>query len=80
MDGLEISDMYVYASKSVSSRIIWLGDLNYRIALSYDDAKRLVETKDWTALFDKDQVIITIFIRYNLTVILYFPLRYIYHL
>ncbi|XP_028802681.1 type I inositol polyphosphate 5-phosphatase 10-like [Neltuma alba] len=37
-------------------RIIWLGDLNYRIALSYDDAKRLVERKDWLALFDKDQL------------------------
>ncbi|KAF7836287.1 type I inositol polyphosphate 5-phosphatase 10 [Senna tora] len=37
-------------------RIIWLGDLNYRISLSYDDAKRLVEKNDWPALFDKDQL------------------------
>ncbi|XP_027354862.1 type I inositol polyphosphate 5-phosphatase 10 [Abrus precatorius] len=37
-------------------RIIWFGDLNYRISLSYDDAKRLVEKKDWPALFNKDQL------------------------
>lgn len=37
-------------------RIIWFGDLNYRISLSRDDAKRLVEKKDWPALFNKDQL------------------------
>ncbi|XP_061337791.1 type I inositol polyphosphate 5-phosphatase 10 [Gastrolobium bilobum] len=37
-------------------RIIWFGDLNYRISLSYDDAKWLVEKKDWPALFNKDQL------------------------
>ncbi|KAL5061919.1 hypothetical protein RYX36_023656 [Vicia faba] len=37
-------------------RIIWFGDLNYRISLSRDDAKRLVEMKDWPALFNKDQL------------------------
>ncbi|XP_020207967.1 type I inositol polyphosphate 5-phosphatase 10 isoform X1 [Cajanus cajan] len=37
-------------------RIIWFGDLNYRISLSYDDAKRLVEKKDWPSLFNKDQL------------------------
>ncbi|KAL1300573.1 hypothetical protein HN51_045223 [Arachis hypogaea] len=37
-------------------RIIWFGDLNYRISLSYDDAKRLVEKRDWPSLFDKDQL------------------------
>ncbi|CAK8561263.1 unnamed protein product [Lathyrus sativus] len=37
-------------------RIIWFGDLNYRISLSRDDAKRLVEMKDWPSLFNKDQL------------------------
>ncbi|KAI4323656.1 hypothetical protein L6164_023245 [Bauhinia variegata] len=36
--------------------IIWFGDLNYRISLSYDEAKRLVEKKDWPSLFAKDQL------------------------
>ncbi|MBA0584489.1 hypothetical protein Gorai_015297, partial [Gossypium raimondii] len=36
-------------------RIIWLGDLNYRIALSYGYAKALVEMRDWKALLENDQ-------------------------
>lgn len=36
--------------------MIWLGDLNYRIALSYTEAKKLVQANDWGALFEKDQV------------------------
>ncbi|KAK8556038.1 hypothetical protein V6N13_070109 [Hibiscus sabdariffa] len=37
-------------------RIIWLGDLNYRIALSYRSAKALVEMQNWTALLENDQL------------------------
>ncbi|CAK9154408.1 unnamed protein product [Ilex paraguariensis] len=37
-------------------RIIWLGDLNYRIALSYRTAKALVEMQNWRALLEKDQL------------------------
>lgn len=37
-------------------RVIWLGDLNYRIALSYSDTRKLLEQNDWDALFDKDQL------------------------
>ncbi|WCJ19056.1 Type I inositol polyphosphate 5-phosphatase 5 [Euphorbia peplus] len=37
-------------------RVIWLGDLNYRIALSYSEARKLVERHDWNALLDKDQL------------------------
>uniref|UniRef100_A0ACD5W762 Uncharacterized protein n=3 Tax=Avena sativa TaxID=4498 RepID=A0ACD5W762_AVESA len=37
-------------------RVIWLGDLNYRIGLSYAEAKKLVEARDWAALFEKDQL------------------------
>ncbi|XP_057483582.1 type I inositol polyphosphate 5-phosphatase 4-like isoform X1 [Actinidia eriantha] len=36
-------------------RIIWLGDLNYRIALSYHSAKALVEMRNWRALLENDQ-------------------------
>ncbi|KAK3042188.1 hypothetical protein RJ639_001308 [Escallonia herrerae] len=36
-------------------RIIWLGDLNYRIALSYRSAKALVEMQNWRALLENDQ-------------------------
>ncbi|KAI3773066.1 hypothetical protein L6452_04264 [Arctium lappa] len=37
-------------------RIIWLGDLNYRIALSSHSAKALVEARNWRALLENDQL------------------------
>ncbi|XP_028108178.1 type IV inositol polyphosphate 5-phosphatase 7-like [Camellia sinensis] len=37
-------------------RIIWLGDLNYRIAMSFRSAKALVEMQNWRALLEKDQL------------------------
>ncbi|KAL3033489.1 hypothetical protein AAZX31_02G139100 [Glycine max] len=37
-------------------RIIWLGDLNYRIALSYRAAKALVEMHNWKVLLENDQL------------------------
>ncbi|WOK97107.1 type I inositol polyphosphate 5-phosphatase 4-like [Canna indica] len=37
-------------------RIIWLGDLNYRIALSFRSVKTLVEMRNWRALLEKDQL------------------------
>ncbi|ONM51655.1 Type IV inositol polyphosphate 5-phosphatase 7 [Zea mays] len=37
-------------------RVIWLGDLNYRIALSYCSAKALVEMHSWKQLLEKDQL------------------------
>ncbi|KAM7485509.1 hypothetical protein LguiA_001518 [Lonicera macranthoides] len=37
-------------------RVIWLGDLNYRIALSYRSAKALVEMQNWRALLERDQL------------------------
>ncbi|KAJ6800670.1 type IV inositol polyphosphate 5-phosphatase 7-like [Iris pallida] len=37
-------------------RIIWLGDLNYRISLSYRSAKALVEMQNWRDLLKKDQL------------------------
>ncbi|POO02827.1 Deoxyribonuclease I [Trema orientale] len=36
-------------------RVIWLGDLNYRVSLSYDEARVLLEDNDWDSLLKKDQ-------------------------
>ncbi|KAK9943731.1 hypothetical protein M0R45_009331 [Rubus argutus] len=37
-------------------RIIWLGDLNYRINLSYEKTRELVSKKEWSKLAEKDQL------------------------
>ncbi|KMZ64715.1 Inositol-1, 4, 5-trisphosphate 5-Phosphatase-like protein [Zostera marina] len=37
-------------------RVIWLGDLNYRIAMSYCIVKTLIEMRNWRALLEKDQL------------------------
>lgn len=41
----------------ICSRVIWLGDLNYRVALSYEKTRLLLEDNDWDSLLEKDQVI-----------------------
>lgn len=38
-------------------RIIWLGDLNYRINLSYEKTRELISKKDWAKLVEHDQLI-----------------------
>lgn len=50
----EVSDLYLFAN--IFRRIIWLGDLNYRINMSYDRAHELISRKEWSKLFEKDQV------------------------
>ncbi|KAL1536704.1 hypothetical protein AAHA92_29309 [Salvia divinorum] len=37
-------------------RVIWLGDLNYRIGLSYEEAIILLENSNWESLLEKDQL------------------------
>ncbi|KAK1591286.1 hypothetical protein Q3G72_005314 [Acer saccharum] len=37
-------------------RVIWLGDLNYRVALSYEETRLLLEDNDWDSLLEKDQL------------------------
>ncbi|XP_072975013.1 type I inositol polyphosphate 5-phosphatase 10-like isoform X2 [Typha angustifolia] len=37
-------------------RVIWLGDLNYRISLSYSKTKELLKDNNWDALLEKDQL------------------------
>ena len=41
---------------SLGRRIIWLGDLNYRINLPYNETRKLISTSDWTKLIEHDQV------------------------
>ncbi|XP_054785557.1 type IV inositol polyphosphate 5-phosphatase 3 isoform X2 [Prosopis cineraria] len=38
-------------------RIIWFGDLNYRINLSYEKTRDLVLKKEWSKLVEKDQLV-----------------------
>ncbi|XWS24904.1 hypothetical protein CRYUN_Cryun27aG0025000 [Craigia yunnanensis] len=38
-------------------RIIWLGDLNYRINLSYDKAHDLISKREWSKLIERDQLV-----------------------
>ncbi|XP_024030888.1 type IV inositol polyphosphate 5-phosphatase 3 isoform X2 [Morus notabilis] len=38
-------------------RIIWLGDLNYRINLSYEKARELISKKRWSELVESDQLV-----------------------
>ncbi|XP_009622227.1 type I inositol polyphosphate 5-phosphatase 5 isoform X3 [Nicotiana tomentosiformis] len=37
-------------------RVIWLGDLNYRVSLSYEETRLLLEDNDWDSLLEKDQL------------------------
>ncbi|KAK3043931.1 hypothetical protein RJ639_000630 [Escallonia herrerae] len=38
-------------------KIIWLGDLNYRINSSYDKTRELISKRDWSSLVESDQLI-----------------------
>ncbi|XP_047968417.1 type IV inositol polyphosphate 5-phosphatase 9-like isoform X1 [Salvia hispanica] len=38
-------------------RVIWLGDLNYRIHLPEDTTRSLVKNKEWSLLLENDQLI-----------------------
>ncbi|KAL9245731.1 hypothetical protein vseg_019349 [Gypsophila vaccaria] len=37
-------------------RVLWFGDLNYRVSLPYDEARLLLEDNDWDTLLEKDQL------------------------
>ncbi|XP_077253164.1 type IV inositol polyphosphate 5-phosphatase 3-like isoform X2 [Tasmannia lanceolata] len=37
--------------------IIWFGDLNYRINLSYEKTRELISNKEWSKLLERDQLI-----------------------
>ncbi|KAI3431944.1 IPPc domain-containing protein, partial [Psidium guajava] len=38
-------------------KIIWLGDLNYRINLSYEKTRELISKKEWSKLTERDQLV-----------------------
>lgn len=38
------------------SKVVWLGDLNYRLSTSGGDMRGLLERNEWRALLEKDQV------------------------
>ena len=40
----------------VTRRIIWLGDLNYRVNLTNDNIHVLIAQRAWTTLLKEDQV------------------------
>ncbi|CAL5374028.1 unnamed protein product [Camellia sinensis] len=37
-------------------RAIWFGDLNYRVSLSYEETRLLLEDNDWQSLLERDQL------------------------
>ncbi|OMO97140.1 Inositol polyphosphate-related phosphatase [Corchorus olitorius] len=39
-------------------KIIWLGDLNYRLAVGSGDTQELLKKNDWQALLEKDQLML----------------------
>ncbi|KAI4352774.1 hypothetical protein L6164_006994 [Bauhinia variegata] len=51
-----LSDVRLPKSIHDHERIIWLGDLNYRINLSYEEARHLISKKQWSKLVEKDQL------------------------
>ncbi|KAG4195462.1 hypothetical protein ERO13_A06G111700v2 [Gossypium hirsutum] len=38
-------------------RIIWMGDLNYRINLPYDKVRDLISKEEWSKLIERDQLV-----------------------
>ncbi|KAK9127139.1 hypothetical protein Syun_015936 [Stephania yunnanensis] len=51
-----IGHTYSPCSISEHDTIIWLGDLNYRLASSCSDTHELLQKNDWQALLEKDQL------------------------
>ncbi|CAI8604303.1 unnamed protein product [Vicia faba] len=51
-----LSDIGLPKSIFDHERIIWFGDLNYRINLSYETTRELILKKQWSKLVEKDQL------------------------
>ncbi|XP_068651643.1 type I inositol polyphosphate 5-phosphatase 1-like [Aristolochia californica] len=58
-DVLEIHRRTHFSTKSIRDheRIIWFGDLNYRINLLYEKAREYISRGEWSKLAEKDQLI-----------------------
>ncbi|KAF5467695.1 hypothetical protein F2P56_011926 [Juglans regia] len=52
-----VSDTGLPGSIHNHERIIWLGDLNYRINLPYEKTQELISKKEWSKLVEKDQLV-----------------------
>ncbi|XP_035541813.1 type IV inositol polyphosphate 5-phosphatase 3-like isoform X2 [Juglans regia] len=52
-----ISDIRLPRTINDHERIIWLGDLNYRINLSYEKTREFISKKEWSKLVEKDQLV-----------------------
>ncbi|KAJ7969762.1 putative Type I inositol polyphosphate 5-phosphatase [Quillaja saponaria] len=52
-----LSDIGLPKSIHDHERIIWLGDLNYRINLSYEKTRELISKKEWPKLVERDQLV-----------------------
>ncbi|XP_027367487.1 type IV inositol polyphosphate 5-phosphatase 3 [Abrus precatorius] len=52
-----LTDIGVPRSILDHERIIWLGDLNYRINLSYEKTRDFISKKQWSKLIEKDQLV-----------------------
>ncbi|KAJ7973998.1 putative Type I inositol polyphosphate 5-phosphatase [Quillaja saponaria] len=52
-----LSDIGLPKSIHDHERIIWLGDLNYRLNLSYEKTRELISKKDWSKLVERDQLV-----------------------
>lgn len=48
--------MKLFINFEFCSKIIWLGDLNYRLTASCRETHDLLEKNDWQTLLEKDQV------------------------
>jgi hypothetical protein len=51
-----LSDIGLPKSIFDHERIIWFGDLNYRISLSYEKTRELISKKQWSKLLERDQL------------------------
>lgn len=51
-----LSDFGLPKSILDHERIIWFGDLNYRISLPYDKTRDLISKKHWSKLVERDQL------------------------
>ncbi|CAA3008403.1 type I inositol polyphosphate 5-phosphatase 5 [Olea europaea subsp. europaea] len=62
LKGTQFSRICMNPSRGIPERIIdhdrmiWLGDLNYRVASSYEETRLLLEDNDWDSLLEKDQL------------------------
>ncbi|GAU13296.1 hypothetical protein TSUD_42500 [Trifolium subterraneum] len=52
-----LSDIGLPKSIFDHERIIWFGDLNYRISLPYEKTRDLISKKQWSKLLERDQLV-----------------------